>query len=184
MPLETVRDNQWWYSQSVHRSRVENCGFVMLSIGGRECPLIHSDLGCDGRPTHSFKFVDPDDRAFWIALRGKEIDIEVVECRDQMQELDHADETDQVDESGAPSKLKGLLFADIRRRFSMLTYSSIGALRRDLIQGRTAFGSAQVNMMQMNFWSSIGQPIRAHAGKPRQKCADWRLSRLSCIDVC
>ena len=108
MPLETVQDNQWWYSQSVNRPRVESCGFVVLSIGGRECPLIHSELGRDGRPTHSFKFLNADDRAFWVALRGNQIDIEVVECGDQVPDLDQADEdeVDQIDEPGVPQLLE------------------------------------------------------------------------------
>jgi hypothetical protein len=106
MPLETVRDNQWWYSQSVHRPRVETCGFVMLSIGGRECPLVHSELGCDGRPTHSFKFLNAADRAFWVALRGNQVDINVIECGDQLPELDQADEAEQADEPGTPQLLE------------------------------------------------------------------------------
>ena len=106
MALEIVRDNQWWFSQSVHRPRVENCGFVVLSIGGRECPLIHSQLGRDGRPTHSFSFLHPADRAFWIALRGSQVDIEIIECGDRTPEIDQADEVDQADQPSVPELLE------------------------------------------------------------------------------
>lgn len=102
MSLETVRDNQWWYNQSVHRPFVEHCGFIVLSIGGRECPLVHSEMGRDGRPTHSFKFLNSADRAFWVSLRGIQIDIEVIEAGDELPVLDGADEADQTDDIGTP----------------------------------------------------------------------------------
>lgn len=104
MSLETVRDNQWWYSQSAHRTRVEQCGFVVLSIGGRECRLIHSELGSDGRPTHSFRFLNPSDRAFWIGLRGNEVDIEIIECGKEIPDIDLADEAELSDLPG-PAQL-------------------------------------------------------------------------------
>jgi precorrin-8X/cobalt-precorrin-8 methylmutase len=100
MPLETVRDNQWWYGNSEHRPRVERCRFVVLSIGGRECPLIHSEVGRDGRPTHSFKFLNVADRDFWGALRGTQVDVEVVECGDEVPDLDQADEANQIANPG------------------------------------------------------------------------------------
>jgi hypothetical protein len=106
MPLETVRDNQWWYTQSVHRQQVENCAFIVLSIGGRECPLSHSETGRDGRPTHSFKFLDPTDREFWVGLRANQVDIELIECGDQVPELNRADEDDHVDEPGGQQLLE------------------------------------------------------------------------------
>ena len=106
MPPEYVRDNQWWYSQSVHRPRVENCMFVVLSIGGRECPLIHSKLGCDGRATHSFRFLNPTDRTFWSGLRGNEIDIEVIECGEQIPDIHQADEVDLPDQPCAAELLE------------------------------------------------------------------------------
>jgi hypothetical protein len=100
MPYETVRDNQWWYSRSVHRPRVEHCNFVLLSIGGRECPLRHSEMGRDGRPTHSFKFMIPADREFWVGFRGNQIEIEIVDCGNELPEVDQADEGDQTNEMG------------------------------------------------------------------------------------
>jgi len=106
MALEIACDNQWWFSRSVHRQRVENCVFAVLSIGGRECPLIHSELGRDGRPTHSFKFLNSADRDFWIELRGSQIDIEVVECGEQVPEIDQADEEDQKDQPSVPDLLE------------------------------------------------------------------------------
>ena len=62
----------------------------MLSIGGRHCRLIHSDAGSDGRPTHSFKFLDPTDRDYWIALRETAVEIEVIECGNKMPDCDPA----------------------------------------------------------------------------------------------
>jgi hypothetical protein len=104
MAIEQVRDNQWWYSQSVHRPRVESCRFVLLSIGGRECPLIHSELGRDGRTTHSFKFLSVADRTFWETLRGRSIDIELIECGDEVPEVDQADEDDLTEEVASEQK--------------------------------------------------------------------------------
>jgi hypothetical protein len=106
MPVETVRDNQWWFSKSALRPHVENCAFLVLSVGGRDCPLVRSRLGSDGRPTYSFKFLNPADRAFWISLRGSEIEVEVIECRDQLPEIDQADEMDQVDRRSVPHMLE------------------------------------------------------------------------------
>lgn len=91
MPLEKVRDNQWWYSRSVYREQVDNAACVTLKIDGQCCRLIHSDPGRDGRPTHSFKFVDKADRDRWIRLRGQEVDIEVVEYTELIADLSNSE---------------------------------------------------------------------------------------------
>lgn len=89
---ERVRDNQWWYGESRLRERVRGAAFIELSIGGRQCRLAHSCIGKDGRPTHSFKFMDSRDRDYWCELRGHDVEIELVTAGDTLVEADFADD--------------------------------------------------------------------------------------------
>lgn len=47
------------------------------------------------------------DRAFWKTLRRNQVDIEVIECGDQLPEVDQADEAEQADEAGTPELIEG-----------------------------------------------------------------------------
>ncbi|NLF71471.1 MAG: hypothetical protein GX575_20755 [Candidatus Anammoximicrobium sp.] len=104
MPTETVKDNQWWYSKSVHKPSVERAAYIVLSIAGRECPMMHSKLGRDGRVTPSFTFIRSADLQFWQALNGQDVDIDLVEASDRMPEVDCAGDSD---ESPEPVSLDG-----------------------------------------------------------------------------
>jgi len=90
MGRERVKDNQWWYSKSVHRPIVEHVTYVVLSIAGRECPMMHSNVGTNGKITRSFKFVRPRDREYWRKLRGEDVEIDVVDAGNEPPELDSA----------------------------------------------------------------------------------------------
>ena len=72
---ELAGDNQWWYTGSTLKSRVKHLQEITLIVNNRPCRMRHAKPGHDGRPTHSFSFVDREDLAYWIALRGQLVDI-------------------------------------------------------------------------------------------------------------
>lgn len=78
MPIEIASDVQWWYSKSTLRDEVDQAPFIILEIGGMECPMEHSARGRDGRDTLSFKFMRSVDRDRWVELRKKPVNIELV----------------------------------------------------------------------------------------------------------
>lgn len=77
MPKIVIADNQWWYSKYPLGREVAECQYVVLNVGGRQCPMVHSELGKDGRPTHSFKFVNREDVALWRSLAGSEVEVAI-----------------------------------------------------------------------------------------------------------
>ncbi len=84
---EKVKDSQWWYSDSALRKEVQGQRFITLSIGGLECPMIHSNVGKDGRPTYSFKFLRESDKAIWRSANGSTLPISVVEVMNEIPDL-------------------------------------------------------------------------------------------------
>jgi hypothetical protein len=96
MPTELVKDNQWWYSLSSLRPQVQGHGYIILSVGGRECAMIHSEVGRDGRPTYSYKFMSDADGDFWKSLEGTHTDIRVVQVSDLAPVVDLADDQPDV----------------------------------------------------------------------------------------
>jgi precorrin-8X/cobalt-precorrin-8 methylmutase len=84
----TVRDNQWWFTTNPLPGSFEGCRYLVLSIEGRECPMVRSSDGRDGRPTYSFKFLNAQDRELWVSLSGQEVEAEVVQRSDEPPDLD------------------------------------------------------------------------------------------------
>ena len=82
MPFELARDNQWWYSKSELREQVEKCVEIILCVNGRACRMRHAAPDKNGRPTHSFTFLDAEDRAYWrrLAVAGAMVDIGLGGC--------------------------------------------------------------------------------------------------------
>lgn len=73
-----AKDNQWWYSGTDLAELVQDARYITLSIEGMECPMEHSQVGKDCRPTHSFKFLRGGDRDQWIGFRGTTVHLEFV----------------------------------------------------------------------------------------------------------
>ncbi len=90
MAVEVSKDNQWWYGQSSHRSRVEGQSFAVIQIGGRACAMEHSEVGRDGRPTHSFKFLHQADRAYWQSLNRQRVEVELLQTGSHLPDVDFA----------------------------------------------------------------------------------------------
>jgi hypothetical protein len=122
MPIEKIRDNQWWYSKSALRDQVVHSPYLMLSIGGRDCPMEHSEVGKDGRVTHSFRFVRPTDREFWRSLLGQEVEICVTDVRDSRPDVDGADEPD--DETAPDDGAAAPAFGQMDARAPKISRSS------------------------------------------------------------
>ena len=83
-----VRDNQWWFDKYQLPGTHQNSRYVIVSIEGRECPMVRSAVGSDGRPTYSFTFLNAEDRALWTSLRGQQVEAEVVHHGDDPPDLD------------------------------------------------------------------------------------------------
>ena len=77
MSFELARDNQWWYSKSELREQVEQCAEIILCVNGRACRMRHAAPDKNGRVTHSFTFLEAEDRAYWrkLAEAGAMVDI-------------------------------------------------------------------------------------------------------------
>ena len=79
MPFERAKDNQWWYPKSELQEQVEQCAEIILCVNGRACRMRHAAPDKNGRATHSFTFLDAEDRAYWrnLAEAGAMVDIEL-----------------------------------------------------------------------------------------------------------
>jgi hypothetical protein len=99
MTIEQAKDNQWWFSKSSHRQRVESARYVELSIAGRKCLLERSADGRNGMPTLSFKFLRDDDRKFWRELNGCQVEIKVLDVF-QSPPFYEDDPIDEVEKDG------------------------------------------------------------------------------------
>lgn len=103
MPIEEIKDNQWWYGQSELRPVVDGRPYIILSVGGLECPMVHAKRGNDGRTTYSFKFLQPSDQKLWQAANGQFCEIEVIQVLDHLPTLEIDPEDDSArDDTGRP----------------------------------------------------------------------------------
>lgn len=75
--FDLVRDNQWWYSKHPQSHGLDDVSRIVLVVGGRRCPMTHSQRGRDGRVTRSFRFDHDSDRHAWEALRGQTVTLEL-----------------------------------------------------------------------------------------------------------
>lgn len=91
---QEAKDNQWWFSGSPLRERVEASPYIHMTIDGRLCPMKRAERGSDGRPTLSFKFIRNDDRRFWRSLSGKTVTLDLIDLRESPPDVDD----DQDDE--------------------------------------------------------------------------------------
>lgn len=74
-----IRDNQFWYSDCSFAECIDNKKYITIRITGfGESTLEHAVPGKDGRPTKSFKFIDPDDRKWWKEHRHQTVQLELL----------------------------------------------------------------------------------------------------------